>query len=128
MATNEVVVDGRGRTSLAKVRSHDYDRYLVEELPDGTLVLTPAVTVSQRDARKPARPAHSYQRPALHRLRAPRRSRWSAARDSGRRRPAPVLRLVPGDRAAGLAAADGAVTAACRIGQRAGTGHTVTRT
>ncbi len=46
MATNEVVVDRRGRTSLAKVRSHDYDRYLVEELPDGTLVLTPAVTVS----------------------------------------------------------------------------------
>jgi hypothetical protein len=46
MATNEVVVDERGRTSLARVRSHDYDRYLVEELPDGTLVLTPAVTVS----------------------------------------------------------------------------------
>lgn len=46
MATNEVVVDERGRTSLARVRSHDYDRYLVEELPDGTLMLTPAVTVS----------------------------------------------------------------------------------
>jgi hypothetical protein len=46
MAANEVAVDERGRTSLAKVRSHDYDRYLVEELPDGTLVLTPAVTVS----------------------------------------------------------------------------------
>jgi hypothetical protein len=46
MATNEVVVDKRGRTSLARVRSHDYDRYLVEELPDGTLMLTPAVTVS----------------------------------------------------------------------------------
>jgi hypothetical protein len=42
----ELVVDERGRTSLAKVRSHDYDRYLVEEFPDGTLVLTPAVTVS----------------------------------------------------------------------------------
>ena len=46
MATNEVVVDERGRTSLARVRSHDYDRYTVEELPDGTLMLTPAVTIS----------------------------------------------------------------------------------
>ena len=42
----EVVVDERGRTSLARVRSHDYDRYIVEEFPDGTLVLTPAVTIS----------------------------------------------------------------------------------
>jgi hypothetical protein len=33
MATNEVVVDERGRTSLARVRSHHYNRYLVEELP-----------------------------------------------------------------------------------------------
>src|SRR6266567_2134402 len=46
MAANEVVVDERGRTSLARVRSHDYDRYTVEEFPDGTLVLTPAVTIS----------------------------------------------------------------------------------
>ncbi|HYS31273.1 MAG TPA: hypothetical protein VEM58_03335 [Streptosporangiaceae bacterium] len=46
MAANEVVVDERGRTSLARVRSHDYDRYTVEELPDGTLMLTPAVTIS----------------------------------------------------------------------------------
>jgi hypothetical protein len=42
----ELIVDERGRTSLAKVRSHDYDRYIVEEFPDGTLVLTPAVTIS----------------------------------------------------------------------------------
>lgn len=42
----ELVVDERGRTSLARVRSHDYDRYIVEEFPDGTLVLTPAVTIS----------------------------------------------------------------------------------
>lgn len=41
-----VDVDERGRTSLARVRHHDYDRYTVEELPDGTLVLTPAVTIS----------------------------------------------------------------------------------
>lgn len=42
----ELDVDSRGRTSLAKVRSRPYDRYLVQELDDGTLILTPAVTVS----------------------------------------------------------------------------------
>jgi hypothetical protein len=42
----ELVVDERGRTSLARVRSHDYGRYTVEEFPDGTLVLTPAITIS----------------------------------------------------------------------------------
>jgi hypothetical protein len=41
----ELVVDERGRTSLARVRSHSYDRYTVEELPDGTLILTPAITI-----------------------------------------------------------------------------------
>jgi hypothetical protein len=44
--TAELVVDKRGRTSLARVRRHSYDRYTVEEFPDGTLVLTPAVTIS----------------------------------------------------------------------------------
>jgi hypothetical protein len=44
--TSDLVVDERGRTSLARVRTHNYDRYLVEEFPDGTLVLTPAVTIS----------------------------------------------------------------------------------
>ncbi len=42
----ELIVDERGRTSLARVRTHNYDRYTVEEFPDGTLVLTPAVTIS----------------------------------------------------------------------------------
>jgi hypothetical protein len=42
----ELVVDERGRTSLARVRSQHYNRYLVEEFPDGTLVLTPLVTIS----------------------------------------------------------------------------------
>jgi hypothetical protein len=45
-AMHELVVDERGRTSLARVRSHDYERYTVEEFPDGTLVLTPAITIS----------------------------------------------------------------------------------
>jgi hypothetical protein len=42
----ELVVDERGRTSLARVRTHNYDRYTVEEFSDGTLVLTPAITIS----------------------------------------------------------------------------------
>jgi hypothetical protein len=46
MHNGELVVDERGRASLAKVRRHHHDRYLVEEFPDGTLVLTPAVTIS----------------------------------------------------------------------------------
>jgi hypothetical protein len=45
-------VDSRGRTSLAKIRAQVYDRYLVEELPDGTLVLTPAVTITAEQALK----------------------------------------------------------------------------
>lgn len=45
-AASEIVLDERGRASLARVRTHDYDRYTVEEHPDGTLVLTPAVTLS----------------------------------------------------------------------------------
>jgi hypothetical protein len=50
MSTREIAVDPRGRTSLARVRSRGYDRYTVEEFPDGTLVLTPAVTVSALEA------------------------------------------------------------------------------
>lgn len=42
----ELVVDERGRTSLARVRAHNYHRYTVVEFPDGTLVLTPAITIS----------------------------------------------------------------------------------
>jgi hypothetical protein len=46
MAQREVVLDERRRTSLAKVGRKGDARYLVEEFPDGTLVLTPAVTIS----------------------------------------------------------------------------------
>jgi hypothetical protein len=46
MPAGEVVVDERGRTSLARIRTHDYDGYSAEELPDGALILTPAITVS----------------------------------------------------------------------------------
>jgi hypothetical protein len=41
----EITVDERGRTSLAKVRTRKFTRYTTEEHPDGTLVLTPMVTV-----------------------------------------------------------------------------------
>jgi hypothetical protein len=42
----EIVVDDRGRTSLAKVRTRQFTRYLADEHEDGTIVLTPAVTVT----------------------------------------------------------------------------------
>jgi hypothetical protein len=45
-ARGEIVVDERGRTSLARVRTGTYDRYQVEEFSDGTLVLRPVVSAS----------------------------------------------------------------------------------
>jgi len=50
MPPGEIVVDGRGRTSLQRVRVGDYDRYTVKAFEDGTLVLTPAVTVTPAEA------------------------------------------------------------------------------
>jgi hypothetical protein len=47
----EIVVDSRGRTSLARVRTHAYNRYTVTEDDDGRIILTPAITVSPADAR-----------------------------------------------------------------------------
>lgn len=52
-----LAVDERGRCSLARVRELAHDRYQVDELPDGTLILTPAVIVSVSDwQRAQARP------------------------------------------------------------------------
>ena len=45
MPANEIAVDSRGRTSLAKARSSAYEHYRAEELPDGTLILTPVVMI-----------------------------------------------------------------------------------
>jgi hypothetical protein len=45
--SGEIVVDSRGRTSLARVRTTACDRYLATEHADGTIVLTPAVVISQ---------------------------------------------------------------------------------
>jgi hypothetical protein len=45
----EVVLDERRRTSLARVGRKDDDRYLVEELDDGTIILKPAVLMSRTE-------------------------------------------------------------------------------
>lgn len=42
----EIVVDSRGRTTLARVRSKVFDRYRATEHEDGTIVLTPLVTLT----------------------------------------------------------------------------------
>jgi hypothetical protein len=45
MKRGEIVVDERGRTSLARVRTRKFTRYQGRELPDGTIILHPLVTV-----------------------------------------------------------------------------------
>jgi hypothetical protein len=52
VAAREVVVDRRGRTSLHRIRTHDFDRYLAVEHEDGTIVLTPAITMTPAELRK----------------------------------------------------------------------------
>ncbi len=44
--TKEVVLDDRRRTSLARIGHKDHDKYLAQEYEDGTIVLTPALTIS----------------------------------------------------------------------------------
>ena len=46
MTVGKVSLDPRRRTSLAKFGRKEDSEYLVDEQPDGTLVLTPAVTIS----------------------------------------------------------------------------------
>lgn len=84
----ELVVDDRGRTSLARVRSRDHERYLVEEFPDGTLVLTPAVTISTVELaalRDPAVKAAVAEAKAGDRAALRRRSRLGRAVGSAAR-------------------------------------------
>ena len=45
-----ITLDARRRTSLAKVGRKDDQQYLVEEHPDGRLVLTPATLVPAWEA------------------------------------------------------------------------------
>jgi hypothetical protein len=47
--TKEIVLDDRRRTSLARIGHRDHARYLVEEFEDGTIMLRPAVTISQTE-------------------------------------------------------------------------------
>lgn len=43
---HELVLDGRRRTSLAKVGRKQDQRYIAETFEDGTIVLSPAVAVT----------------------------------------------------------------------------------
>lgn len=70
---------GRADEPCAHVRSHAYDRYTVQEFPDGTLVLTPAVTISALERATLRDPAV---RPAVADAKTGDRSKL-------RRRPAP---------------------------------------
>jgi hypothetical protein len=45
-----VELDGRRRVSLGKVGRPEHTRYLVSEEADGSLVLTPAVVLSEMEA------------------------------------------------------------------------------
>ncbi|MEJ7764803.1 MAG: hypothetical protein WKF86_04860 [Acidimicrobiales bacterium] len=43
----EITLDDRRRTSLARIGRDSDHRYLIDELPDGTVILIPAVTLSK---------------------------------------------------------------------------------
>ena len=55
--TREISLDGRRRTSLAKIGRESDHRYLIDELPDGTVILTPAVTLSKVELAALSEPA-----------------------------------------------------------------------
>ena len=46
-----VELDGRRRVSLGKVGRPEHTRYLVSEEPDGSLLFTPAVVISELEAK-----------------------------------------------------------------------------
>jgi len=74
-----IETDSRSRLTLPGGRANR--RYLVHEETDGTLILEPAVVISQREARfqanteLQARIAHAEAHPEARRPRPPRRSR-----------------------------------------------------
>jgi hypothetical protein len=45
-----IELDSRRRLALGKLGKPEHTRYLVDEQPDGTLVLTPAVVMRQHEA------------------------------------------------------------------------------
>lgn len=44
MKNSEVIIDGKGRIDLSRVRKQDHRRYLACETPDGVITLTPLAT------------------------------------------------------------------------------------
>jgi hypothetical protein len=46
-----IELDDRRRASLGKLGRPEHRRYLATELPDGTIVLTPAVVMTELEAR-----------------------------------------------------------------------------
>lgn len=58
----EIVLDGRCRTSLAKVGAQPDSRYVAETYPDGAILLVPAVTIPRWELAALANPEI---RPAL---------------------------------------------------------------
>jgi hypothetical protein len=50
MTDQLVELDERRRVSLGRIGRPEHTRYLVEEEPDGTLVFTPAVVMSELEA------------------------------------------------------------------------------
>ena len=51
MADQLIELDERRRVSLGRIGRPEHTRYLVEEEPDGTLVFTPAVVMSELEAK-----------------------------------------------------------------------------
>lgn len=53
MSTTDVVLelDERRRASLGRIGHPEHRRYLVTEQPDGTIILTPAVVMTELEAR-----------------------------------------------------------------------------
>lgn len=44
-----IELDSRRRLALGRIGKPEHTRYLVDEQPDGTLVLTPAVVMSEQE-------------------------------------------------------------------------------
>lgn len=51
VADELVELDARRRLSLGRIGRPEHTRYLVDEEPDGTLVFTPAVVMSELEAK-----------------------------------------------------------------------------
>jgi hypothetical protein len=78
----EILLDERRRTSFARVGSRAHSRYLVEEHEDGSILLSPAVTISETEL-------NLLRNPAFH------AAMETAAKElptAGRRRPERALR------------------------------------